>query len=73
MKGDAIHRVDILIFPVALEGKIVAVVPLVLFTANRGKMGALVIPRWLACSTWGIAGVIIVFNAKLLWDLAMGA
>ncbi len=50
-----------------------AVVPLVLFTANRGKMGALVIPRWLACSTWGIAGVIIVFNAKLLWDLAMGA
>jgi len=46
-----------------------AVIPLVLFTANREKMGPLVIPRWLAVAAWTIATVIVALNLKLLWDV----
>jgi manganese transport protein len=49
-----------------------AVVPLVMFTANRGKMGALVSPIWLTVVSACIALLIIGLNAKLLWDLWMG-
>ncbi|WP_054004666.1 Nramp family divalent metal transporter [Cypionkella psychrotolerans] len=45
-----------------------AVVPLVMFTANRAKMGALAAPRWLVALAILIAVVIIALNAKLLWD-----
>ena len=45
-----------------------AVVPLVMFTTDRRKMGALVAPRWLAAIAALVAVVIIVLNLKLLWD-----
>ena len=45
-----------------------AVVPLVMFTANRAKMGALAAPRWLVALAILIAVVIIALNVKLLWD-----
>jgi len=46
-----------------------AVVPLVMFTADRTKMGAMVAPRWLSALSWVIAAVIIGLNTKLMWDL----
>ena len=50
-----------------------AVVPLVMFTANRAKMGALVAPRWLIALSILIAAVIVALNLKLLSDFASGA
>jgi manganese transport protein len=49
-----------------------AVVPLVLFTADRAKMGAMVAPKWLTGLAWAIALVVIGLNIKLLWDLLIG-
>ena len=46
-----------------------AVVPLVMFTANKAKMGAMVSPLWLTAVSWAIAVVIIGLNVKLLSDL----
>ena len=50
-----------------------AVVPLVMFTANRRKMGALVAPWWLVALATLIAAVIVALNLKLLYDFASGA
>jgi manganese transport protein len=49
-----------------------AVVPLVMFTADKAKMGEMVAPRWLSALSWVIAAVIIALNVKLVWDLAVG-
>jgi manganese transport protein len=49
-----------------------AVVPLVMFTADRHKMGDLVAPRWVTAVATLIAALIIALNAKLLYDLAVG-
>ena len=49
-----------------------AIVPLVMFTRDRAKMGALVAPRWLTLVAGLIASVIIALNMKLLWDIAVG-
>jgi manganese transport protein len=49
-----------------------AVVPLVMFTASRAKMGPFTAPRWLTALAAMIAAVIIVLNAKLVWDFASG-
>jgi manganese transport protein len=49
-----------------------AVVPLVLFTASRAKMGAFVAPRWLTALAALTAVAIIVLNAKLVWDYVGG-
>jgi manganese transport protein len=46
-----------------------AVVPLVMFTANKSKLGELVSPRWLTLLCGVVAAVIIALNVKLLWDL----
>jgi manganese transport protein len=46
-----------------------AIVPLVMFTADRAKMGELVAPRWLTVVTGLIAAILIVLNIKLLYDL----
>jgi len=46
----------------------VAIVPLVMITANRGKMGALVSPRWLTVCASVIAAIIISLNVKLIID-----
>ena len=45
-----------------------AVVPLVLFTTSRQRMGAMVAPLWLGALAWAIAVVIVALNLKLLWD-----
>src|ERR1700761_5413836 len=45
-----------------------AVVPLVMFTANRSKMGPHVAPRWLTALAVATAAVIIVLNVKLVMD-----
>lgn len=50
-----------------------AVVPLVMFTADRAKMGALVAPRWLVVLATVIAVVIVGLNLKLLVDFFGGA
>jgi manganese transport protein len=49
-----------------------AVVPLVMFTANKVKMGAMVAPQWLTALSWVIAALIIGLNVKLVWDLWVG-
>ncbi len=49
-----------------------AVVPLVLFTSSRAKMGKLVAPIWLTALSGLVAAVVIGLNVKLLWDLALG-
>ncbi len=49
-----------------------AVVPLVMFTASRAKMGAFVAPRWLTAFAVLIAVVIIALNAKLVFDFVTG-
>lgn len=49
-----------------------AVVPLVMFTADRRKMGTLVAPRWMTALAAVTAAVIIALNIKLLLDFALG-
>ncbi len=49
-----------------------AIVPLVMFTASRSKMGEMVAPRWLTIIAAMIAAIIIALNMKLLFDLATG-
>ncbi|MEA3025413.1 MAG: manganese transport protein, partial [Alphaproteobacteria bacterium] len=50
-----------------------AIVPLVMFTADRRKMGELVAPRWVTVLAAITAAVIIALNVKLLYDLAFPA
>jgi manganese transport protein len=45
-----------------------AVVPLVMFTTSRNRMGAMVAPLWLGALSWAIAAAIVALNLKLLWD-----
>jgi len=45
-----------------------AVVPLVLFTGQRAKMGAFTNPLWLASAAWFITMVIAGLNAYLLYE-----
>ena len=49
-----------------------AVVPLVMFTASKSKMGTFVAPRWLTGAAAVIAAIIIVLNAKLVHDYVFG-
>jgi manganese transport protein len=49
-----------------------SVIPLVMFTADRAKMGELVAPRWVSALAALVAGVLIVLNLKLLYDLLPG-
>lgn len=48
-----------------------AVFPLVMFTANKKKMGELVAPAWLIGLAVLIAVVIAVLNVKLLYDFVL--
>jgi len=50
-----------------------AVVPLVIFTASRAKLGDLVAPRWLTIVASVVAAVIIALNIKLIYDFASGS
>jgi manganese transport protein len=45
-----------------------AVVPLVRFVSDRGKMGVFTIGRALAALAWLVASVIVILNVKLLAD-----
>ena len=45
-----------------------AVIPLVKFTSDRAKMGALVSPRWLTSTAWIMTALIIMLNLKLIYD-----
>lgn len=47
-----------------------AVVPTIKFTSDRAKLGALVMPRWLAWTAWAMAALIIALNVKLIYDSA---
>ena len=49
-----------------------AVVPLVMFTAERRKMGDFTAPRWLTAIAGIVAAVIIVLNLKLIFDVITG-
>ncbi len=49
-----------------------AVFPLVMFTADKAKMGELVAPRWLTAFAYLIAVVIAALNVKLLVDFFSG-
>ncbi|MBC2885945.1 Nramp family divalent metal transporter [Ochrobactrum sp. CM-21-5] len=50
-----------------------AVIPLVLFTAEKKKMGSLVAPRWITVLAAITAAIIVVLNLKLIYDFATGA
>jgi manganese transport protein len=49
-----------------------AVVPLVLFTSDKKKMGNFVNSVWLQVLSWAVTAVIIVLNVYLLWDTVKG-
>ncbi len=49
-----------------------SIVPLVMFTADRSKMGALVAPRWVTWLATATAFFVIALNVKLLADFALG-
>ncbi|MGE0240665.1 MAG: Nramp family divalent metal transporter [Parvibaculaceae bacterium] len=49
-----------------------AIVPLVMFTRDRAKMGALAAPNWLTFVSAVIAAIIIALNVKMLYDLGFG-
>jgi manganese transport protein len=46
-----------------------AIVPLVMFTADRSKMASLVAPRWMTLLAGVIAAILIVLNIKVVIDL----
>jgi manganese transport protein len=45
-----------------------AVFPLILFTGDRRKMGALVAPRWMLALAWPVGILIAGLNVWLLWQ-----
>jgi manganese transport protein len=47
-----------------------AIIPLVMFTADRRKMGELIAPRWLSAAAALTAVIIVTLNVKLLVDFA---
>ena len=49
-----------------------AVIPLVQFVSDRGKMGGFAIPRGVSVLAWTVAGLIVALNLKLLWDTFSG-
>ena len=46
-----------------------AVIPLVMFTGDREKMGALVNGKVVQGLAWAAAALIVVLNLKLIWDV----
>jgi manganese transport protein len=49
-----------------------SIVPLVMFTADRRKMGALVSPYWVTMLAALVAAIIIALNVKLIADVVLG-
>lgn len=48
-----------------------AVIPLVMFTSNKAKMGQFVNGVWLKIFAYGVTAIIVTLNVKFLIDLAM--
>ena len=48
-----------------------AVIPLILFTGNKQKMGVFVAPRWVLALAWITAAIIVSLNVKYLFDFAV--
>ncbi len=48
-----------------------AIIPLVMFTASKAKMGAFVAPRWLTAIAAVIAAIVVALNVKLLIDFVL--
>ncbi|HTM02220.1 MAG TPA: Nramp family divalent metal transporter [Vicinamibacterales bacterium] len=49
-----------------------AVIPLLLFTSDRAKMGTFANPTWVKALAWPVAVVIAALNAYLLWQTFAG-
>jgi manganese transport protein len=49
-----------------------AVVPLILFTSDKSKMGLYVNPGWLRVTSWGVAAIIMALNGFLLYQIIVG-
>ncbi len=49
-----------------------AVIPLVRFVTDKGKMGRFVVPRAVGGLAWIVAGLIVALNLKLLFDFVFG-
>lgn len=49
-----------------------AVIPLVMFTSDKKKMGTLVAPQWMKYTAWFVAIVIAILNAYLLFGTVFG-
>jgi manganese transport protein len=47
-----------------------AVIPLIVFTSSRAKMGEFVIPLWMKTLAWLTAGIIVSLNVKYLSDFS---
>lgn len=64
------HTTDLLIWSqVILSMQLgFAVIPLLLFTGNRVKMGSFTNPLWMKILAWATAAIIVVLNVKLLFD-----
>jgi manganese transport protein len=50
-----------------------AVIPLVMFTSDKAKMGEFVNSRWVKIIGWGLGIVIAALNAFLLWQTFIGS
>jgi manganese transport protein len=50
-----------------------AVIPLVMFTADRRKLGVLTAPLWLTIFAGVVAAIIVALNLKLVIDFVLGA
>jgi manganese transport protein len=50
-----------------------AVIPLVIFTSDKKKMGEFVNPRWIKIGGWALGIIIAVLNAFLLWQIFTGS
>jgi manganese transport protein len=50
-----------------------AIIPLVMFTASKSKMGEMIAPRWLTAVAALIAVIIVVLNVKLIVDFVSGS
>ena len=49
-----------------------AIIPLILFTADKKQMRGLPAPRWLTVMCWVIAAIVISLNIKLIYEVASG-
>ena len=49
-----------------------SIIPLVMFTADRGKMGALVAPYWVTALAVIVAAIVVALNVKLIADQIFG-